>query len=322
MSNEFLIGYNICYFFFWFLLMLFYVFFLFRQDEPLGAGSFRRRVMFIEEGLRRGLDADGDGALLSAILQGLAGLISEPIRGVEESGLGGLVRGMQRGAFRAVALPLAALLEMIARFADSVRRAVAGSSNLGWLRPPRHVSPSEALAPYDWSSAMGRWLLTELDRAEKQAAARARITGGSSSGATSIGADGAPALPAEVFLLCCPTKISGSYLVLTSRRILYVKAKGLMWEPDLLWEAAAMDLELVTHVPGECAVQFVAHPPLHRKIVPLLLRGRAARRPREPWFSFLSVQFEDNAAAEHVRDAADRLLEGAMPRAGVVKFLC
>ena len=293
------------------LLVLFLLSFC-RQDEPLGAGNFRRRVVFVEEGSRRGLDTDRDGALLSAILQGFAGLISEPIRGVEEEGIRGLVTGLQKGSFKAVALPLAALLEMIARFADSVRRAVAGSNNLGWLRPPRHVSTSEALAPYDWSSAMGRWLLCELERAEIQAAARARSGIG--------GGNELPALPAEVFLLCCPAKMASSYFILTSRRIVYVKAKGLMWEPELIWESAAIDVELVTHVIGSCAVEFVAHPPQQRKKVPFLVGG-TPRRPRELLFSFLRVEFEDAAAAEHVKETAQRLLKAALPSLGVVNFL-
>ena len=51
----------------------------------------------------------------------------------------GLLGGMKRGAIGLVVLPLASLLEMCASTADSIRRAVAGSSNVGWVRPPRWV---------------------------------------------------------------------------------------------------------------------------------------------------------------------------------------
>ena len=44
---------------------------------------------------------------------------------------------MKRGALGVFVLPLASLLEMLASIADSIRRAVAGSSNVGWVRPPR-----------------------------------------------------------------------------------------------------------------------------------------------------------------------------------------
>ena len=307
-----------------------------RQDEPLGAGTFRRRVMFIEGGFRRGQYGGNDDALLSAVLRGLAGLISEPIRGVEEGGLAGLFRGLQRGALGAVALPLAVLLEMSARFADSVRRAVAGSSNLGWLRPPRYVSPSEALVPYDWSSAMGRWLLTELDRAEAQAAAR---RGGQ------FDMSNVSARLAETFFLCTAAKESGSsstvensssnssgsgsgcYLVMTSKRVLFVKAKGLMWEPEVRWQAAAADLELVSHSPGTKDVRFVAHPP------PRQLLSRASQMmsssgsgssgsssvaaASSALFSFLNVECDDDEAAVLVRETAMVLMKAAGPLAAV-----
>ena len=134
---------------------------------------------------------------------GAIGLFSEPVRGLEEDGVLGLLRGVRRGALGFVVLPLVALLEMSARAADSVRRAVAGSSNVGWVRPPRWVGPSptvkytyqpvacwirciahgalaltrvrwmcryinagQPLRAYAWSEAMGRWLLAEVARFE------------------------------------------------------------------------------------------------------------------------------------------------------------
>ncbi len=388
-----------------------------RQDEPLGAGSFRRRVMFIEGGgLRGGYDGQGEDALLAAILRGLAGLISEPIRGVEEAGLVGLLKGLQRGALRAVALPLAVLLEMSARFADSVRRAVAGSSNLGWLRPPRHVSPSEALAPYDWSSAMGRWLLTELQTVEAHAAARRRekmaanhhdhhhfssshhyyynssnsatptsgrssvasngttsttntssnldsgrgddyngsisgigVSGGGGGVSSSLSPSSSASLDVETFLLCVPTTTStiGSaapatttayqqqrqhnacYLVLTSKRVLYVRAKGLMWEPDVQWQGAMCDLELVSHIPGETAVRFVANPPPLKVMAaaPLSLLaasssgGLGGRKSGKGMFSFLRVDCEDADIAEKVKVVTQKAMKAAVPRGGLLLHL-
>lgn len=55
-------------------------------------------------------------------------------------GLWGLLAGIKRGAIGVVVLPLASLLDMLAGASDSIRRAVAGSSNVGWVRPPRCVA--------------------------------------------------------------------------------------------------------------------------------------------------------------------------------------
>lgn len=56
---------------------------------------------------------------------------------VRAGGLAGFVQGLKRGILGFVVIPLASLLEMSARMADSIRRAVAGTSSLAWVRPPR-----------------------------------------------------------------------------------------------------------------------------------------------------------------------------------------
>lgn len=169
--------------------------------RPRGAGgssdgeAAAAAVMFSpREGLEGPQGAGGDGGVLGAVLLGVAGLASEPIRGLDEGrwwcfelgaqldtilclsvflsivvhtvwsgppapplplppqvrpplpaflpnagGLWGLLAGIKRGAIGVVVLPLASLLEMLAGASDSIRRAVAGSSNVGWVRPPRWV---------------------------------------------------------------------------------------------------------------------------------------------------------------------------------------
>jgi hypothetical protein len=222
--------------------------------------------------------------------------VAEPIRGAEEGGVPGLLRGARRGALGAVALPLASLLEMSARLADSIRRGVAGSSGLGWLRPPRHVGAAEPLQAYDWSRAMGRWLLTELDRG-------ARGGGGGGGGG------------GEAFVLCVPAAERGCYLVVTARRVVYVRAKGLMWAPEVRWQAEVADLELAATVGGSLGgdggaamVRFVAGTP------PTALRPRLrARAAAAPPLSFLCVGCADGGAAAAVAGAV-RALMAATPR--------
>lgn len=126
-------------------------------------------------------------------------MFTEPVRGLEEGGFRGLLQGARRGALGLVVLPVVAVLEMSARLADSVRRAVAGSNNVGWARPPRYVSSQKALEAYAWSDAMGRWLLTELQKMEghdEDEQGRAR----------------------ETFVLCVPTSMQDCYVVVTSER--------------------------------------------------------------------------------------------------------
>jgi hypothetical protein len=250
------------------------------------------------------------------------------------------------------------------------------------------VSPSEALAPYDWSSAMGRWLLTELQTVEAHAAARRRekmaanlhehhhfhhhghhtsgrasaasnattasshgsgsldsgnldnssngavIGGGSAPSSSFIPPSSSPAtlLDVETFLLCVPTTSSTCYVVLTSTRVLYVRAKGLMWEPDVQWQGAMCDLELVSHISGETAVRFVAHPPLLKvaAAAPLSLLslssttsgsvGGGGRKNGQPLFSFLRVNCEDVETAEKVKNVTQKAMKAALPRGGLLSL--
>ena len=113
---------------------------------------------------------------------------------------------MKRGVVGVVVLPLASLLETAARTAESVRSAVAGASSAGWVRPPRYVHPSLPLAPYNWSEAMGRWLLAGLERGAGGQPPR--------SGAAAA-AHRTPLLGS--FVLCAPLVERNKYLVVTSK---------------------------------------------------------------------------------------------------------
>ena len=82
-------------------------------------------------------------------------------RGAEQGGLPGLLRGASRGAASALVQPLAFALEASVAVADSLRSAIMGIPPLlPRARPPRHVSPAEPLAVYNWSEV--RELLCRL----------------------------------------------------------------------------------------------------------------------------------------------------------------
>ena len=73
-------------------------------------------------------------------------------RGAEQGGLPGLLRGASRGAAGVLVQPLAFALEASVAVADSLRSAIMGIPPLlPRARPPRHVSPQEPLAVYNWS---------------------------------------------------------------------------------------------------------------------------------------------------------------------------
>eukprot|EP00887_Chlorella_sp_A99_P007395 scaffold2.g7395.t1 len=285
------------------------------------ATSLHRRVHWREDLAARGAGGPGDGGLLAlppprrrppggagggllgAVLHGAVGLVSEPVRGMDEEGLRGLVQGLARGALGFVVLPLASLLEMSARMAQSIRRAVAGASGVGWVRPPRFVSPGEPLAPYNFSEAMGRWLLTELERA---AVAHAPPEDGPHFGA---------------FVLCTPGAAAGAYLVLTTRHVLLLHARQPMWVPMPQWSSSIRDLQVVS-LQG-AALRLIAHRPVHRHVLrggaaagdplPSGGRGGGGGRASSSPFTSVDVTCASEGGAEQARGALLALMSSTPP---------
>lgn len=187
--------------------------------------------------------------LPAATARGIVGLLAEPIRGIETRGLGGLLGGIRRGALGAVALPLASALEMAAKTADGVRRRVMElgdlEGQLTWLRPARAMGNGGEsilpLRPFDWTESMGRWLLDDVHAGE---------------GETDMG---------EEYVLCVRCDVETNYLLLTTRRLLYILAHGSRWKADVLWQCALEDVELVRCLgkpdANQASLRVAAHPP-------------------------------------------------------------
>lgn len=97
-------------------------------------------------------------------MDGVGGLLSEPVRGVKEAGLVGLVRGIMRGSIGLLVGPTARALEMSSRMADSIQAFVSGYQGpLPLMRVPRMVDPSSPLQLYDGLDAVGALVLAEAN---------------------------------------------------------------------------------------------------------------------------------------------------------------
>jgi hypothetical protein len=98
---------------------------LYLIGELLGAGGpIRDRIRWQGPQVHDAAPESEPG-LLGALLDGLVGVVSEPVRGADEGGLLGLLRGLVRGATGVLVGPAASMLETSARMADSIRRSEA-----------------------------------------------------------------------------------------------------------------------------------------------------------------------------------------------------
>lgn len=182
--------------------------------------------------------------LIGALLRGVVGLATDPIKGAEERGLVGFVDGIFHGLLGSILIPLSAWLQMCASTARSIRKAVAGTANLSWTRPPRWIDLSNALEPYNRIESMGRWLFVQLCMLQNW---RKKIENNS-------------------FVMCCRLQTADgfdeTYLILTDRRVLAVMATGNNWNPRILWTSRLGAIETI-HT-DQKSVFIIANPELVR----------------------------------------------------------
>ena len=207
--------------------------FMRRKSKKRGLRQNLRIIDLQEEGLHH-----EEGGLIGAVLQGVVGLVADPILGAEENGLSGFFSGVRHGALGVVLIPVAAFLEMSAETALSIRRSVAGSSNIGWIRPPRWIPGTNFDVPYDREESMGRWLLLQLNHRDQQSKASD-----------------------EQFIGCIELSndVSEEYVLATNQRVAIIQAIGLSWAPRIVWSATIDNIQLLSC--GVKKFRFVALPP-------------------------------------------------------------
>ena len=193
-------------------------------------------------------------SLVGAVLRGLIGLVTDPIQGAEHAGFSGFITGIRHGILGSILIPTSAWLQMCASTALSIRRAVAGSANVGWSRPPRWTLTG--IESYDRTESMGRWLFHQIQSRN-----------------VSLGLN-----TSEQFMLC--TKISclkqdeERYIILTNQNILVVSAYGPHWIPRISWRSKLLDVEAVALRGKELVI--TSDPPL-LKIKPMRVQEDTGR---------------------------------------------
>ena len=213
-------------------------------------------------------------SILGATLRGMIGMVTEPVKGAEVGGLSGFLIGIRHGALGAVLIPASAWLQMCAGLALSIRKAVAGTANVGWSRPPR----ANEVLPYDWTDSMGQWLFRQMVQ-------RARSCTYRVFGATDE-------------YVCC-SRLNNApdrsiYLILTTKHVVAARAEGLNWTPKVVWSSRLAMLEVVTLEDADdtFGLRFVANPELAGS------RGMR-RREKRKLFSVFKADFahQGHAAA-------------------------
>ncbi|KAI3918818.1 hypothetical protein MKX01_042138 [Papaver californicum] len=186
---------------------------------------------------RKGLTAHSNG-LLNEFLEGLTGFLQSPIRGAEKHGLPGVLSGIALGTAGLVARPVASILDVTGRTAQSIRnRSSLHQPHRLRVRFPRPLGRYLPLRPYSWEEAIGASVLMNVDDAK---------------------------LKDEQFVMCKTLKQPGDFVIVTERHVFVVKCPslenfgtpefhGVAADPDWKIEVE-MSLESVIHVDREDVV--------------------------------------------------------------------
>lgn len=92
-------------------------------------------------------------------MDGVTGVVTKPISGAKEQGIGGFVKGLGKGTIGLVTRPTAGIVDFAHGTFDSVKRATDLNTEVKRLRPPRFQGKDGILRPYRLSEAKGHQLL-------------------------------------------------------------------------------------------------------------------------------------------------------------------
>lgn len=115
--------------------------------------------------MQEGLARSGKG-LVMGVFDGVTGVITKPITGAKEEGVGGFFKGIGKGAVGLITKPTSGVIDFASGTFDTVRRATELLDEVGRLRPPRYLSSDNVVRPYSRRAAEGNKLLREVDKAK------------------------------------------------------------------------------------------------------------------------------------------------------------
>lgn len=103
--------------------------------------------------------------LTHGLMEGVKGILVDPIRGAQDEGVAGLVKGTRKGLMSALVKPTVGAIDFIARTAQGARNSASdsGESHRTRTRAPRYFGSDKVLLPFDhekshWQNDILYWL--------------------------------------------------------------------------------------------------------------------------------------------------------------------
>jgi len=108
--------------------------------------------------------ARGGKGLFMGFVDGATGVVTKPIEGAKEEGVGGFIKGMGKGVVGLAARPTGGIVDFVSGTFDSVKRATEVTEATMRVRPARFMHPDGVVRNYNYAEAAGNKILQELDK--------------------------------------------------------------------------------------------------------------------------------------------------------------
>merc|ERR1712137_305496 len=120
----------------------------------------REKPRHAGQGLRYGAKAFGKG-----LWSGVSGVVSSPVRGANEDGFSGAMKGLARGAAGVVVKPTVGAIDSVSRFTEGIKNTATlwDEEKKQRARLPRFIGPDKAIHSFDQEKARGQERLRSLD---------------------------------------------------------------------------------------------------------------------------------------------------------------
>nr|KAJ3420850.1 hypothetical protein HK105_005137 [Polyrhizophydium stewartii] len=106
----------------------------------------------------------GAASFLRSVTSGVTGVVSQPLKGAQESGVEGFFKGLGKGLVGVVAKPMIGVMDLATNVSEGIKNTTSVfDGELDRQRLPRFIGKDGILKPYDSREALGRSWLKSLE---------------------------------------------------------------------------------------------------------------------------------------------------------------
>ncbi|XP_055946551.1 intermembrane lipid transfer protein Vps13-like isoform X4 [Argiope bruennichi] len=169
----------------------------------------RQNISRRPQDFAHGIAESGKG-LFMGVFDGVTGIVTKPIEGAREGGVGGFFKGVGKGLIGFVVRPTAGVVDFASGSLDAVKRATQVSDEVKRLRVPRFIKPDGIIRAYVRREAEGNKLLQEVEKGKYS--------------------------NTDVYLAHVAVGDEKLFLLVTNNRVMYIEKGEIFGQWNTVWE--------------------------------------------------------------------------------------